>query len=450
MRKTLAIVVLLMAVGASAGTITSLNPSTINLNSGEYFMTISGSNLGDQVQFSGPGGTFTLDINAQEPGNVVTWIPMGVVTRAGTYSVTVLGASGNSGPATFTVVNPNRVRWPLSLNLPDAVAVVAKGRSAVVNYAVNATDGEESTATVKCDPASGSLFGVGATQVNCSASNVEGEAARGSFTVFVHNATVPVLKLPGRLSAKADAKEGSYVKFEVSAIDEVDGVVPADCDTKSGSFFPVGITTIGCWASDASFNTGRGTFTVEVVDEQTKMALRVPDSVFAEAESKEGAVVTYDVYAVGTLDPNPKIECDPKSGSLFGIGTKSVYCRATDSFGASAEGKFEVTVADTTGPLLDTIKASPSVVNATGDYVGVTIDVKSFDAVDPMPQCSISYVFGSEALSEKDWSISAALQLKLQAITSGPDSRVYHVVVECKDERRNSSFGEALVTVNAK
>jgi hypothetical protein len=447
MRKSLAIVALLMAVGASAGTITNLSPSTINSNSGEYFLTISGTGLGDQVLFNGPAGSFTLDINAQPTGKVVTWVPMNVVLKSGTYSVSVLGGTGNTAPVNFTVVNPNRFRWPLVLSLPDSLVLVAQGRSAKVFYTVAATDGEDSSVPVKCEPASGSTLGIGATRVDCTASNADGESARGSFNVFVHDATVPTLRLPARMTVKADAKEGSFVKYEVSASDEVDGIVPADCDVKSGGLFPVGVTTLGCWASDSSFNTARGSFSIDVVDKDSRMELVVPESIFAEAESKEGAVVKYDVYATGTLDTNPTISCDPKSESLFPIGTKTVRCRATDSFGATAEGSFDVTVADTVGPLMDDVTATPSVVEASGGYVGVKVSLKAIDLVDPRPQCTIAWVYGSEPLDSRDWSLSDALELKLHAITSGSEARVYHVVIGCQDETHNASFGEALVTV---
>jgi hypothetical protein len=451
MRKTLVVVALLMAVGASAGTITSLDPSTITAGSGEYFMTINGTDLGDQLLFDGPAGRFVLDINARDiNGNVVGWLPEAIANRAGTYTVTVLGGnSGDSGPATFRVVGPPKVsRFVLSL--PDSIVAIAKGRGAFVKYTVSTSGGEDPKPVVKCDPPSDSFFGVGTTTVNCEASNSFGESDKGSFSVYVHDATVPSMQLPGRIVVPADAREGSYVKFDVSASDDVDGPVPVECDAKSGSLFKVGITTVSCAATDLSLNTAGGSFTIEVVDKESPFTLHVPDPIFAEAESRDGAKVTYDVYVTGTTDPAPKISCDPASGSLFPMKTTSVYCRASDSFGKSAEGRFDVTVADTTAPMISGVSATPQQLDATGDYVLVTVDAKAFDTVDPMPVCSIAYVFGSETISPRDWSLVGALQVKLNAITTGADNRVYHVVVNCSDESRNSSTDEALVTVVSK
>ena len=46
---------------------------------------------------------------------------------------------------------------------------------------------------VTCTPASGTTFALGATTVNCSATDAAGNEATGSFTVTVRDTTAPVL-----------------------------------------------------------------------------------------------------------------------------------------------------------------------------------------------------------------------------------------------------------------
>jgi hypothetical protein len=106
-----------------------------------------------------------------------------------------------------------------------------------------------------------------------------------------------------------------------------------------------------------------------------------------------------------------------------------------------------VTVVDEAPPVIDTIAATPSIVDATGDFVPVVIDIKAYDAVDPMPRCSIVYVDANETISADDWSVVSDLEVKLNATTFGAENRVYHVVVSCVDESQNQSFDEATVTV---
>ena len=451
MRKTLAIFALLTAFGASAGTITSLDPSTITARSGEYFMTINGTDLGTRLLYNGPAGTFLLDINAQGAGNVVGWLPVEVANTPGTYTVTVLGGnSGDSAPATFHVVDPLKIRQKFVILLPEALVAVAQGKVAAIRYEVSTMGGDDPNPVIKCDPPSGTFFSVGTTKVTCFASNQFGESAEGSFPVFVHDATLPVLRLPGRISVPADANEGAYVKFDVSAADEVDGSLVPECDAKSGGFFPVGITTVECLATDLSLNTASGSFTVEVVGKEARFELHVPDPIVAEAESADGAIVPFDVYTTGTLDPNPKISCKYESGAMFPMGTTLVSCEASDSFGSVAQGEFEVTVVDSMPPLIDSATARPDLLDATGDFIPVTIDVKALDAVDPMPRCSIAYVYANDTISTKDWSLVSDLEVKLNAVTSSAADRVYYVVVDCSDETRNQSSANAIVTVVSK
>ena len=62
----------------------------------------------------------------------------------------------------------------------------------------------------------------------------------------------------------AKGAKNARVTFRVTAVDGVDGAVPASCQPKSGSRFKVGKTTVRCTASDSSGNTGKAAFTVTV------------------------------------------------------------------------------------------------------------------------------------------------------------------------------------------
>ena len=62
---------------------------------------------------------------------------------------------------------------------------------------------------------------------------------------------------------------------------------------------------------------------------------------------------------VVTFTPDAGVTCSPDSGSQFGIGTTVVSC-SFDADGSSA-GSFNVTVVDTTGPVLSGMPADQSV-----------------------------------------------------------------------------------------
>src|SRR6185436_8852727 len=341
--------VFLCALSAGAGTITSINPSTINVSSGEYFLTANGSALGSQMTFSGPAGTFTLNINSSTPTSVTAWIPEAVVNRSGSYTVTVSG----SNAATLTIVNPNR---RFLLLVPEVMLISAISREGTpVKFEDSLTtwsdDKDPSPATIECDPRSGSALPLGTTQVRCTASNLNGEKDSATFGVAVVDDGAPDLKVPRDIVAEATEETGAIVKFDTSAFDAIDGELRVTCNRQSGSLFPVGRTLVSCNAADFSQNNAYGSFLVEVKG-KGRLALNVPKGLAVEADNADGTLVDYHVEAYGSEDPEPVVKCDPKSGDFFRFGTTLVTCHAEDRFGGVADERFEVNVVDTLGPIV--------------------------------------------------------------------------------------------------
>src|SRR5512136_2522187 len=61
-----------------------------------------------------------------------------------------------------------------------------------------------------------------------------------------------------------------------TASDNCDGVVPVFSAPASGATFSKGVTTVTCWASDASHNTNTCSFTVTVLDNQAPVLSGCP------------------------------------------------------------------------------------------------------------------------------------------------------------------------------
>ena len=160
--------------------------------------------------------------------------------------------------------------------MPGTIAVQATGPTgAVVTFSVTATDAVDGAVTPSCSPASGATFPLGQTTVTCSAQDAHGNKASQSFLVSVTVApppppgpdqTPPVITVPSPISAQAEGPPGTAVAFTATAVDAVDGSVPATCSPASGSVFSVGPTTVHCSAQDAHGNSATKTFTVTVVD----------------------------------------------------------------------------------------------------------------------------------------------------------------------------------------
>jgi HYR domain len=143
--------------------------------------------------------------------------------------------------------------------------------------------------TISCNPPSGSIFPVGVTTVQCTATDASGNTAQGSFTFTVELVPPPTLTVPQNIVVEASstlpglpAPSSANVKYSVTAQDyrggtatleedgstitqdNVPGVISISCDPPSGSEFPVGVTTVQCTATDDGGNTGTASFTVRV------------------------------------------------------------------------------------------------------------------------------------------------------------------------------------------
>jgi hypothetical protein len=141
---------------------------------------------------------------------------------------------------------------------------------AVVNYPLpTATDNVDASVVVSCSPASGSVFAVAATVVNCSAQDQAGNEATTSFTVTVRDTTGPAITVPADISEAATSAAGRAVTFNVSANDTVGGPVGVSCVPASGSTFPIGTTVVACSAADAAGNQSHASFNVTITGTQS-------------------------------------------------------------------------------------------------------------------------------------------------------------------------------------
>jgi hypothetical protein len=265
------VLLLLSAFTAAAAQIDAIEPKSITTGSGEQFINIFGSGLGDQVIWSGKAGEFVVQVSSVGERSVVGYVPEAVVNTPGQYTIYVRGANGTAGPAYLDVVEAGQS--PLVVLVPDPVVAASQSRSgAAVDYEVFPYGGSDPRPDLKCANPSGSLFPVGYTVFDCVASNSKGETGTSQVSVTVFD------------------------------------------EPKSGDIF---------W-------------------------LHLPEIVTADAPNREGAYVKFEVFADGSRDPRPTIKCDAESGQLFRIGSTTVSCTATDAYGATTAGQFEVSVSDPT------------------------------------------------------------------------------------------------------
>jgi len=208
----------------------------------------------------------------------------------GTTSVICTGtdSSGNAASASFSVTVVDTTAPDITV--PGAIGVEATGPDGAIvdfdgttSFDVTATDSVDDDVDIVCTPASGSIFALGTTTVECTATDDGGNTATASFDVTVQDTTPPGFDPPlTDINATASGLDGAQVAFTATASDLVDTSVDVACTIPDGSggtttvvsgdTIPLGTTTVTCTATDNGLlgddqpplNTTTGTFDVTV------------------------------------------------------------------------------------------------------------------------------------------------------------------------------------------
>jgi hypothetical protein len=181
----------------------------------------------------------------------------------GDYNITVSTSDThgnynvNGAAYTLHVTNPPPpTNTAPTLNLPSNPTVEATGpNGAAVSFTATADDEQDGPLTPTCEPASGSTFPLGSTQVDCSVTDSGDLTTSGFFSVTVQDTTAPVIASHGDVTAEATGPDGANVSYtSPETSDVVDGNGTAICTPDSGSKFSLGDTTVTCNATDAAGN----------------------------------------------------------------------------------------------------------------------------------------------------------------------------------------------------
>jgi hypothetical protein len=303
-----------------------------------------------QIEATGPGGaaaSFSVTANDIVSGSITP------VCSATTGSVFPLGTTTVTCTATDDALNVATGSFSIEvvdttapvLTIPASITAEATSSSgASAAFSATATDVVSGSISPICLPASGSTFALGTTTVSCTATDGAGNSTTGSFAVTVVDTTGPAITVPADITAEATGPSGALVTYSASATDLVDGSVTVWCSPASGSTFALGTTNIGCTATDNTGNSSSASFDVMVQD-TTAPAITTPADITTGPTSISGATVTYSgESALDIVDGPLSATCTPPSGSLFGFGTTTVTCSATDAAGNTGTGTFTITV----------------------------------------------------------------------------------------------------------
>jgi len=135
-----------------------------------------------------------------------------------------------------------------------------------------------------CVPASGSVFPLGTTTINCTATDGSRNAVSGSFKVTVRDTTPPTISIdPSQLTVVVGAVPATRAALglPVPIVRDIADAHPAITDNGPNSF-SAGAYTIVFTAKDASGNSAKATLTVTV-----QLRLNILNAVVLVTQSKQ-------------------------------------------------------------------------------------------------------------------------------------------------------------------
>jgi len=177
------------------------------------------------------------------------------------------------------------------------------------------------------------------------------QTAVGTVHIIVGDETAPVITAHDDVTAEADSPGGKTVTFSASANDNMEGTLTALGTPASGSFFPLGQTTVSLTATDTSGNHSSTTFKVNVVDTTPPRVINVwadPPTAHPGTPvviSAKAVDLATDIHSAEyRIDGGPWLPMNVDDGVFddlneavsatipgLALGTHAIYVRATDS-----------------------------------------------------------------------------------------------------------------------
>ena len=292
-------------------------------------------------------------------GTVTSTPASGTFFQVGTTIVTSTTSGGQSCSFAVTV-NPFADTEAPTISCPADITVnesTASANSANVSYSVPATD-DSGAVTVNCDPASGSPFPVGTTEVRCTATDPSGNTASCSFNVTVNDiacsldasSAAPVPNVASLPTISRSCSVTLLAADDPTATDACGGTISGD--TTSDRFYDVPGTYTVVW----TYTDGAGHTTT-----QNQTVIIQPDNLAPVPDAAQLPTVTGECSAAITGEaPTATDNCagagivgvplDPLSYNT--VGTHVVRWRFTDPAGNSTIQTQNVVVTDTHPPVV--------------------------------------------------------------------------------------------------
>ncbi len=266
------------------------------------------------------------------------------ITR--TWTATDVAGNTTSASQTITVTDNQApvMTQPVNIATNNTNGICG----ATVNYTVSATDACGSPITYTYSQASGTVFPVGVTTVNVTATDASGNSTSRSFTVTVTDNQAPSITAPANITVTS----GTAVNLgNATATDNCGTPVITN---NAPTTYPLGVTVVTWTATDAAGNTASASQTVTVTAPTTCSS---SITVVPENTVFTGGIPTNIYIGYGPQRVTLKVNASGASSYTYswravaGNGSLSSNSSSQPVFAPSAAGNytFEVTVRTQSG-----------------------------------------------------------------------------------------------------
>lgn len=285
----------------------------------------------------------------------------GSVFQAGTTTIEY-AALDNAGSSTcsFQIHVIENVAPQITCPGPITASATPGQCGAVVEYDLPA--GTDNCAGVTTALSSGigpgNFFPVGVSTETYTATDASGNTTSCSFTVEVIDETPPIFACPADVVMGTEIGEcGAQVNFPLPAASDNCSVtsILQTAGPTSGSFFPVGSTSVEFTAVDDAGNESICTFSVIVNDTEQPQILCPTDIDMIIPDGNCSMEVTYPAPQItdnctNGAPLNYTVISGPASGDILTAGNYTVELQATDAQGNSSTCTFSINLTETTTP----------------------------------------------------------------------------------------------------
>jgi len=220
---------------------------------------------------------------------------------------------------------------------------------------------------------------IGTYSVTVSLKDLSDNIVSETFTVSVVDTTAPVFDLIDTVFVSAGTDDIDWTLYIINIIENSSGDLIFNEDLDTVDYTTCGDYDVTVSVTDESGNIGSQTFTVSVVDITAPSFDLISDVIIEATED----IIDWTTYITNESDNSDDIlikEVEYNTVINDYLGVYSVTVSLSDSSGNKVEDTFEVTIVDTTNPILDGVIGITYVIGSGEiDYIS---HVSAYDIVD--------------------------------------------------------------------